>query len=324
MGYLTNPFIGSILKMTCGIGVDRADPKSREKTKKAIFRRCVDSQWPQTVIFPEGCCTNGTAVVQFKLGAFAPGVAVQPVVFRYRNNRHDPSFTYPLNTGSYMLNLLLSFNNQLEVEYLPVYKPNNEEARNPSLYAAGVQRVIARALGVPTTKHAAEDVALCIAAQKLNLPYETGIVHWQAVTEGLTGMHVHDAKKVLQQFRAIDKEGTGRIDFDTFAQAMRNRTRTGSFDFRSNSVSRPSDVSSSCDGAQPEVVFTNAQLHNIFDLLDTSRNMLLVSSGSSTSCSRRRTKMVMAVSLAMSSSPSPASITRTWGSRRPGFYVGCL
>ena len=28
-------------------------------------------RWPQTLVFPEGTCTNGNALVQFKLGALA-------------------------------------------------------------------------------------------------------------------------------------------------------------------------------------------------------------------------------------------------------------
>ncbi len=41
--------------------------------------------------------------------------------------------------------------NRVEVEFLPVYKPNDEEKADPELYAKNVQKVMAEALGVQAT-----------------------------------------------------------------------------------------------------------------------------------------------------------------------------
>eukprot|EP00929_Paragymnodinium_shiwhaense_P109897 TRINITY_DN7649_c0_g1_i2.p1 TRINITY_DN7649_c0_g1~~TRINITY_DN7649_c0_g1_i2.p1 ORF type:complete len:541 (+),score=143.03 TRINITY_DN7649_c0_g1_i2:114-1736(+) len=248
--YLQNPILKAIMLATQGVLVDRADPDSRHKARDALMRRSSEDGWPQTVVFPEGACTNGTAVVQFKLGAFTPGKPVQPVVFRYPFAKYDPSFTLPHGSFSYMGGLMKQLVNYMEVEYLPVYRPSKEEIENPLLFATGVQRVIADALGVPTTKHAAEDVALCMAAEQLHLPINTGLVQWQALSEKLVGVKCKDAKAVLAEFAAFDTSRRGRLDVDEFAAAL--RTYTGA-----------------AEGKEEALELTDDQLHNIFKLLDT-------------------------------------------------------
>ena len=57
-----------------------------------------------------------------------------------------------------------------------MYIPNDVQKANPSMFAAAVQARMAQALGVPATKHAAEDVALCLQAQRMKMPLETGIL----------------------------------------------------------------------------------------------------------------------------------------------------
>jgi len=264
--YATNPVLAPFMLATSCIFVDRKDPDSRSVAKRALLRRCVDNRFPQTLVFPEGTCTNGTALVQFKVGAFAPGAAVQPVCFRYPKGSHDPSFTFPLGTAGYVLGLLLQVANHMEVEYLPVYRPSDAEAKSPALYATGVQQAIAVALGVPTTKHAAEDVALCIAAKRMKMPLEAGTVLWQAVSESLTGLHVKEAIKVMEQFRSLDKEGAGRIDFQTFAAGVRDQTS------RRISAGEIGREASAQGGGCAASLLTEEDLLGIFELMDKDSN----------------------------------------------------
>ena len=56
--------------------------------------------------------------------------------------------------------MLMQFYNSLEVEFLPVYKPSEEEKVNPALYSSNVRTLMANKLGVPTTEHSYSDVFL--------------------------------------------------------------------------------------------------------------------------------------------------------------------
>ena len=49
----------------------------------------------------------------------------------------------------HLLRLLSSWSKSVEVTVLPPYMPSAAEAADPALYAAGVRRVMAAALGVP-------------------------------------------------------------------------------------------------------------------------------------------------------------------------------
>lgn len=37
------------------------------------------------IIFPEGCTTNSTSLIQFKKGAFAPLLNIKPQIFKYHS-----------------------------------------------------------------------------------------------------------------------------------------------------------------------------------------------------------------------------------------------
>lgn len=68
------PLAGTVMATLQSIFVDRADPNSRETVKRAIWDRASDDNFPHVLIFPEGTTTNQTALLEFKQGAFAPGL----------------------------------------------------------------------------------------------------------------------------------------------------------------------------------------------------------------------------------------------------------
>lgn len=140
------------------IFVDRRSSESRRKALEDICARSqsTDNQLPQLFLCPEGTNTNRKVLIQFKIGAFAPGVPVQPVLIRYPGTeRIDPTtWTYNQPTHSYkfsVLYILANPINRVEVEFLPVYIPNEEEKSSPELYAKNVQVKMAEALSVPAT-----------------------------------------------------------------------------------------------------------------------------------------------------------------------------
>jgi 1-acyl-sn-glycerol-3-phosphate acyltransferase len=66
---------------------------------------------PQVALFPEGTTTNGSYLLNFKVGAFKPGLPVQPVHFDYS----DPLFSWTVgmnridNIGVHSYNFLTIF-----------------------------------------------------------------------------------------------------------------------------------------------------------------------------------------------------------------------
>lgn len=79
------PTLG-LIDMAQPIYVKRESHESRTQTIHDIMERVrSDDVWPQIFIFPEGTCSNGQVMIDFKPGAFIAGVPVQPVLIRYPN-----------------------------------------------------------------------------------------------------------------------------------------------------------------------------------------------------------------------------------------------
>ncbi|XP_025949681.2 lysophosphatidylcholine acyltransferase 1 isoform X2 [Dromaius novaehollandiae] len=140
------PVWGTLIKYIRPVFVSRSDQDSRRKTVEEIKRRAQsDGKWPQIMIFPEGTCTNRSCLITFKPGAFIPGVPVQPVVLRYPNKLDTITWTWQGPGALEILWLTLcQFHNSVEIEFLPVYIPSEEERKNPALYASNVRRVMAK------------------------------------------------------------------------------------------------------------------------------------------------------------------------------------
>ncbi|NWT40674.1 PCAT1 acyltransferase, partial [Chroicocephalus maculipennis] len=139
------PVWGTLIKYIRPVFVSRSDQDSRRKTVEEIKRRAQsDGKWPQIMIFPEGTCTNRSCLITFKPGAFIPGVPVQPVVLRYPNKLDTITWTWQGPGALEILWLTLcQLHNSVEIEFLPVYIPSEEERKNPVLYANNVRRVMA-------------------------------------------------------------------------------------------------------------------------------------------------------------------------------------
>ena len=62
------------------------------------------------------------------------------LISRYKYKNYSPTWeTIPITT--HIFGLLSQFTHQIEVTYLPVYFPSNEELLNPQKYADNVQKV---------------------------------------------------------------------------------------------------------------------------------------------------------------------------------------
>ncbi|XP_052515146.1 lysophosphatidylcholine acyltransferase 1 [Budorcas taxicolor] len=181
------PIWGTLIKYIRPVFVSRTDQESRRKTVEEIKRRAQSGgKWPQIMIFPEGTCTNRTCLITFKPGAFIPGVPVQPVVLRYPNKLDTITWTWRGPGALKILWLTLcQFHNQVEIEFLPVYTPSEEEKKDPALYASNVRQVMAEALGVAVTDYTFEDCQLALAEGQLRLPADTCLLEFARLLRGL-------------------------------------------------------------------------------------------------------------------------------------------
>lgn len=216
------PGFGQVLRLTRGILVDRMSPTSRADVLAAIKERGTlasqDERWPQILIFPEGTTTNGKVVCTFKVGAFAAGLPVQPVAVKYPWQFYDPCWSID-GPGmlSAMIRMYCQFYNRMEVTYLPVYHPSDEEKANPKMYARNVRDLIARELGLPGSNHSAEDALLQVQALKHRIPLDQFNTD-MATMHDLLNLDFEGARELLTRFGSAHT--TGQVDFDAFCKYL--------------------------------------------------------------------------------------------------------
>ncbi|KAJ6657168.1 hypothetical protein lerEdw1_002757 [Lerista edwardsae] len=220
---LSAPLLGRILSALQPVVVSRVDPDSRKNTINEITRRATSGeQWPQVLIFPEGTCTNRSCLITFKQGAFIPAVPVQPVVIRYPNKLDTVTWTWQGYDfkEALVLTLCQPFT-KVEVEFLPVHVPTEEEKKDPILFASRVRNEMASALDVPVTDHTYEDCRLMISAGQLTLPMEAGLVEFTKVSKKLN-LKWDNIREQLDQFAAIARASKGgRIGIQEFADHLK-------------------------------------------------------------------------------------------------------
>ena len=78
---------------------------------------------PPLIIFPEGCTTNGKALLRFHKGGFAGLYPVTPVVTQYNGDFMSPSnaiLGIILHVGCCLMNFYCT----VKVVELPIFRPN--------------------------------------------------------------------------------------------------------------------------------------------------------------------------------------------------------
>lgn len=135
---------------------------------------------------------------------------------------------------------------KVEVEFMPVQVPNDEEKGDPVLFASRVRDLMAKALGIPVTDHTYEDCRLMISAGQLTLPMEAGLVEFTKISRKLK-LDWDGIRKHLDEYASIASSSKGgRIGIEEFAEylklpvsdvlrqlfALFDRNHDGSIDFR--------------------------------------------------------------------------------------------
>ncbi|KAH8864678.1 Lysophosphatidylcholine acyltransferase [Schistosoma japonicum] len=178
-------FVGGFFRVLQPILVNREDPNSRKKAIQELIRRAQSKEeWPQIVIFPEGTCTNRSCIATFKSGAFSAGVPVQPVVVRWPNK--VDCVTWVCEGPSVLKLLWLAMTqlyNKLEVEFLPVYQPNEDEQLDAELYANNIRRLMAEHLNIPLCDLSYDDFCQIRIACKYKLPAHEAAIYLNSLLQ---------------------------------------------------------------------------------------------------------------------------------------------
>lgn len=77
------PLIGTILRATQSIPVERHTAMGREQALRDIAERGRSYDLPPLLVFPQGTTTNLKVLTTYKRGSFASGLPVQPIVLEY-------------------------------------------------------------------------------------------------------------------------------------------------------------------------------------------------------------------------------------------------
>ncbi|XP_052822312.1 lysophosphatidylcholine acyltransferase 1 isoform X2 [Octopus bimaculoides] len=218
----TVPFFGKLIQFTQPVFVSREDPNSRLNTIKEINKRAHSKgAWPQIVIFPEGTCTNRSCLIGFKPGAFYPGVPVQPVCVRYPNKLDTITWTWDGPDAFKVLwYTLCQFHNNVEIEFLPVHIPNEQELKDPKLFSENVRLQMAKCLNCTVTDHTYDDCRLVLWAAKVKIPIVKRIVEIFKLHKKL-GFNTEAMNEVLLRIRRkVSSEPQEKITYREFSEYL--------------------------------------------------------------------------------------------------------
>jgi len=169
------------------------------------------------MIFPGGCTTRNDSLITFKPGAFIPGAPVQPVALNFTPDGFDASWVADgPSLPVIMLLCMAQCWGTIDITFLPVHVPTEEEKASPMKFADAVRAEIAAVLRVPMTEHATEDMILQAAARKRGLPASVGTVEYSYLKRKL-GVSLDDTKKYLDDFAKMDKNHDGKVSLEEFA-----------------------------------------------------------------------------------------------------------
>ena len=222
------------------VGFDRSSPAD---TRARVVAAARDARAPPVLLFPEGCCSNGSALLAFKTGAFSPGEPVAPVVLRFPGTP-DPSFCGPgPGLGVLVLRALASPWTPMEVAWLPeVHPPLAPPPLAPRggcaegipeahalAFCKAVRGAMAGALGVQCSAFGLEDVNMEVAAMAARMRPEDALVELEGV-RALVRITLAEAKLLLGEFAAQGPDAArgSSIGFEQFAAlllSLRKRQR---------------------------------------------------------------------------------------------------
>jgi lysophosphatidylcholine acyltransferase / lyso-PAF acetyltransferase len=225
-------FMRPIFSALDGIGVDRTNPGN---TREKIESYAKDKRRPQVLLFPEGTCSNGTALLGFKTGAFSPLLPIQAAAISFPTRKDLDISWVSVGPGIIVLlsRLLRSWYTPMTVTWLSPFEPPSIKSSDaPLIYMRTVRQSLASALGVKATQLNIDDVQMGIIAQRAHFKPELAIVELATVRQHVN-INFDEAKALLRVFFTANPSTDGKINFLQFVKLiseLRNNNSTNIID----------------------------------------------------------------------------------------------
>ncbi|GAB2271619.1 Lysophospholipid acyltransferase lpeat2 [Dionaea muscipula] len=217
------PLVGTIIRAMQVIYVDRSSALSRKLAVDEIKRKASLDGFPPVLLFPEGTTTNGRALILFQLGAFLPGYPIQPVIVHYPFVHFDQSWGN-ISLGKLMFRMLTQFHNFMEVEYLPVIKPLENQKESASRFAQRTAFAIASALNITQTSYSYGDLMLLMKAAQRKQENPSRFMVEMAKVESAYQISNSEAMDLLDKFLSMNPDNSGCVMLPEFSKVLRLST----------------------------------------------------------------------------------------------------
>lgn len=176
--------------------------------------------YPRVLLFPEGTTTNGRSLISFQLGAFIPGYAIQPVVVRYPHVHFDQSWGN-ISLARLMFRMFTQFHNFMEVEYLPLVLPQENQKENAVQLSMRTSHDMCVALNVVQTSHSFGDVMLLTKANESNQVNPSQYMVEMAKVEMSYHISSSEAVQFLDRFLSMQPDPSGHVGIGNFSRVLR-------------------------------------------------------------------------------------------------------
>ena len=126
--------------------IDRETNKdNKNKVVEDIIQRQEDlnngkSKFP-LLIFPEGTTSNGLSMMEFKRGAFVGINPIKPITVQYKGHNFHPTYEV-LPFGVHVVLILSQLYTCLQLNYLPIFVPNEYLFKHTKLHLQGNKELI--------------------------------------------------------------------------------------------------------------------------------------------------------------------------------------
>lgn len=143
----------------------------------------------------------------FKPGAFGSGSAVQPIILRFSGwNTYSWTFGQnPTNLGLLTFLTMCQPIINVEMEYLPVYHPRQEEMKDAMLYANNVRQLMAQELNIPISDWTRENGFILDRALKHKMNPIVADFNYYTVSKA-SNMTYKEMIKILDGFCEIERD----------------------------------------------------------------------------------------------------------------------